>query len=241
MKHPMKAVCAGMLLATLPAIAQQPQGQLNRGEKVMLAYCVAGQGCKGHLADVGIDELQVLLPGTEAMKGAKDPVLVFPRDKRGEWTYYVDTRRQLGELHREFGGVGQPEILLFSPTLSGEIQPRDGQWTVTSGKPQTRNCLPGVADAVSRQMPSVAGGKIAFKAPFHGRQLIDNPSMSWVKTEPNRYVGVLTPPKKSTAMVFRYDMRVSSPERIQGQAQVRVNIPGMKTCSIDIPVVYQRK
>lgn len=201
--HPrlIHALLSGLWVAAWAASAQaqQPQGQLNRGEKLMLAYCVAGQGCKGQLASIGIDDVQVVLPGTEALKGAKDPILVFPRNKAGEWTYYVDTRHQLGELHRLFGGVGQPQIALFAPVLVGEIQPRDGQWTVTVGKPVARDCLPGVSAGIARQMPMANGGKVAFKSPFHGRQLLDNPRMTWVKTEPNRYAGALKPPGQSSA------------------------------------------
>ena len=240
----LKTPCAGMLLAmlaALPAVAQEPQGQLNRGEKLLMAYCVQGQGCRGHLADVTLDDVEVVLPGIGNPKGAKDPILVFPRDKNGEWTYYVDTRRQLGELHRAFGGVGQPEIALFPPSLDGDIQPRDGRWAVTTGTPKAHDCLPGVASAVARQMPAMAGGNIAFSKPFNGRQLIDNPRMTWVKTAPNAYAAALKPPNGKTAMVFRYEMRVAAPERIDGKGWVIVSIPGMKTCRIETPISYRRQ
>ena len=244
LKSQMKTPCAGMLLAMLAAVpvaAQTPQVQLNRGEKLLMAYCVQGQGCRGHLADVTLDEVEVVLPGIGNLKGAHAPILVFPRDKNGEWTYYVDTRRQLGELHRTFGGAGQPEIALFPPALDGDIQPRDGRWAVTAGTPKAHDCLPGVASAVARQMPAIGGGDITFAKPFNGRQLIDNPRMSWVKTAPNAYAAAMKPPNGKTAMVFRYEMRVASAERINGKARVIVSIPGIKTCRIETPVSYRRQ
>jgi hypothetical protein len=243
MEHHMRTTCAGLslaLLGVLPAAAQEPQGLLNRGEKLLMAYCVQGQGCRGHLADATFDDVEVVLPGIGNPKGAKAPILVFPRDKNGEWTYYVDTRHQLGELHRMFGGVGQPEIGLFPQALGGDIQPRDGRWTVTTGTPQAQGCLPGVASAVARQMPAMVGGELVFAKPFNGRQLIDNPKMTWVKTAPNAYAAALKPPNGKTAMVFRYEMRVAAPERIDGKALVIVSIPGMKTCRIDTPVSDRR-
>ena len=206
-----------------------------------MAYCMVGQGCRGHLSDVGLDEVEVVLPGIGNPKGAKDPILVFPRDKNGEWTYYVDTRRQLTNLHRLFGGTGQAEIALFPPMLDGEIQPRDGRWAVTTGTPKVRDCLPGVASAVARQMPAMAGGNIVFAKPFDGRQLIDNPGITWVKTAPNAYAAAMKPPGGKSAMVFRYALRVVSPERIEGTAHVGVAIPGMKTCHIATPIAYHRQ
>lgn len=227
--------------AVQPASAQATRAQQGGGEKLLMAYCVQGQGCRGHLADVSLDEVEVVLPGIGNPKGAKAPILVFPRDKNGEWTYYVDTRRQLGELHRLFGGVGQPEIALFAPVLDGEIQPRDGRWTVTTGTPQARDCLPGVAAAVAKQMPAMKGGNIVFTKPFNGRQLIDNPKITWVKTAPNAYAAAMKPPDGKTAMVFRYEVQVASPERIDGTSRVVVSIPGMKTCRIDTPIAYRRR
>ena len=234
------SILAPMMLALLPAGAQETRAT-GSGEKLLMAYCIAGQGCRGHLSDVGLDEVEVVLPGIGNPKGAKEPILVFPRDKSGEWTYYVDTQRQLTDLHRLFGGTGQAEVALFPPVLDGEIQPRDGRWTVTTGTPKARDCLPGVASAVARQMPAMAGGNIVFTKPFDGRQLIDNPGMTWVKTAPNAYAAAMKPPGGKTAMVFRYALRVVSPERIEGTAHVGVAIQGMKTCHIDTPIAYRRQ
>lgn len=229
-----------VLLAGAAASAQAPAGHAWDGEKVMLAYCIAGQGCTGQLSEVAMDDLQLLLPGTEAMRNAPNPVLVFPRNKAGEWTYYVDTRRQLGELHREFGGQGQPVIALFPPTLPGAIEPRDGHWQVTAdAQPQVRNCLPGVAAALRGRTAMVRSGPMAFKRPFHGRQLIDNPSMRWIMTAPNRYTAALQA-AGAQAMGFRYEIRVLGEDRMEGQARVQVDIPGQKTCSITTPFRYQR-
>ena len=144
-------------------------------------------------------------------------------------------------LHRLFGGTGQAEIALFPPMLDGEIEPRDGRWAVTTGMPKVRDCLPGVASAVARQMPAMAGGNIVFAKPFDGRQLIDNPGITWVKTAPNAYAAAMKPPNGKTAMVFRYEMRVASPERIDGKGWVIVSIPGMKTCRIETPISYRRQ
>ena len=72
--------------------------------------------------------------------------------------------------------------------------------------------------------------------------IIDAPiaKMTWVKTAPNAYAAALKPPNGKTAMVFRYEMRVAAPERIDGKALVIVSIPGMKTCRIETPVSYRR-
>lgn len=212
----------------------------NRGEKILMAYCMAGHGCTGQLTDWNVEALQLVLPGTEAMKGAKDPILVFPRNKAGEWTYYVDTRRQLEELHREFGGKSQPQIALFPPELPGEIQPRDGRWTVAAqGDPVVRNCPQGVGAALAGRTAMMRSGPVTFKQPFHGRQLIDNPAIRWLKIAPNRYAGALVT-AGSQAMSFRYEVDVVSAERIEGRSRVLVNIPGMKPCTVTTPFLYVR-
>ena len=235
------AAALALAAATASAGAQTPTAATaNRGEKILMAYCMAGQGCTGQLTDWNVEDLQLLLPGTDAMNGAKDPILVFPRNKAGEWTYYVDTRRQLQELHREFGGQGQPQIVLFPPELPGEIQPRDGRWTVAAqGDPVVKDCPRGVGEALAGRTAMMRSGPVAFKRPFHGRQLIDNPAIHWLKTAPNRYAGALVT-TGSQAMTFRYDVAVVGPERMDGQSRVLVNIPGLKTCTITTSFRYQR-
>lgn len=47
--------------------------------------------------------------------------------------------------------------------------------------------------------------------------------------------------RPETAMVFRCDMRVASPERIDGKSLGTLSIPGMKTCRIETPVGYRRR
>lgn len=232
-----------LLTASLVAPAQTPTGATlaaNRGEKVMLAYCISGQGCQGYLSDLTHDQMTLLLPGTFALKDATDPILVFPRNKAGEWTYYVDTRRTLIELHQTFGGEGQPQTRLFPPELPGEHQPRDGQWQVASqGAPEVRDCLPAMASALARQIPSLKSGPVTFKTPFHGRQLLNSPSIQWIKTAPNRYTASLQAAGNQT-MFFRYEVQVVNPERIDGTSRVVINIPGQKTCTVTTSFRYSR-
>jgi hypothetical protein len=237
-------LATGLLLtAAAPVPAQDLSGASQpgrQGEKVMLAYCIVGQGCQGYLSDVTHSQMQVLMPGTDALKGAKDPILVFPRNKAGEWTYYVDTRRSLIELHQVFGGVGEPETRLFPPELPGEFLPRSGQWQIASlSAPVAKDCLPGMAPALARQQPTFKSGPVTFKSPFHGRQLLDNPAIQWIKTAPNRYAATFQS-AGNQMMFFRYEVQVVSPERIDGTSRVVINIPSQKTCTVTTPFRYTR-
>ena len=238
------SLATGLLLAAVFPIAAQELSAAhhpgNQGEKVMLAYCIVDQGCQGYLSAVNHSQMLVLMPGTDALKGAKDPILVFPRNKAGEWTYYVDTRRTLKQLHQVFGGEGEPETRLFPPELPGEIQPRSGQWQIANlSAPVAKDCLPGIGPALARQQPSFKSGPVTFKSPFHGRQLLDNPAFQWIKTAPNRYAATFQSAGNQT-MFFRYDVQVVNQDRIDGNTRVVINIPGQKTCTVTTPYRYTR-
>lgn len=122
---------------------------------------------------------------------------------------------------------------------TGDIQPLDGVWTLTTGAPRAVGCMAGVASSVARGMPGPQSGPVSFEKPFNARQLIKSDKIVWKRLGPNHYSAQLA--ATSTAMAMAYDMRVASPSRIDWQSIVTVRIPGQPVCTITTPLTYARQ
>ena len=121
-----------------------------------------------------------------------------------------------------------------------EIQPQDGQWTFTHGsRPRASGqCLPGVAEAVSKQMPAPQSGPVTFARPFNASQIIRSPQVAWKRIAPNHWRGTLTGAGGS-AMRMEWDVRVTSPARMEGDSIVRVSVPS--ACTLSTPFTFVRQ
>ena len=87
-----------------------------------------------------------------------------------------------GGIEVEVSKPGPTEIDLRPPVPApgGEIQPQDGHWTFTHGsRPRASgHCLPGVAEAVSKQMPAPQSGPVTFARPFNASQILRSPPLA---------------------------------------------------------------
>ena len=118
--------------------------------------------------------------------------------------------------------------------------PKDGQWTFTHGsRPRASGkCLPGVAEAVSKQMPAPQSGPVTFARPFNASQIIRSPQVAWKRIAPNHWRGTLTGAGGS-AMRMEWDVRVTSPTRMEGDSIVRVSVPS--ACTLSTPFTFVRQ
>ena len=147
-----------------------------------------------------------------------------------------------GGIEVEVSKPGPTEIDLRPPVPApgGEIQPQDGQWTFTHGsRPRASGqCLPGVAEAVSKQMPAPQSGPVTFARPFNASQIIRSPQVAWKRIAPNHWRGTLTRAGGS-AMRMEWDVRVTSPARMEGDSIVRVTVPS--ACTLSTPFTFVRQ
>ena len=147
-----------------------------------------------------------------------------------------------GGIEVEVNKPGPTEIDLQppAPAPGGEIQPQDGQWTFTHGsRPRASGqCLPGVAEAVSKQMPAPQSGPVTFARPFNASQIIRSPQVAWKRIAPNHWRGTLTGAGGS-AMRMEWDVRVTSPTRMEGDSIVRVTVPS--ACTLSTPFTFVRQ
>ena len=147
-----------------------------------------------------------------------------------------------GGIEVEVNKPGPTEIDLQppAPAPGGEIQPQDGQWTFTHGsRPRASGkCLPGVAEAVSKQMPAPQSGPVTFARPFNASQIIRSPQVAWKRIAPNHWRGTLTGAGGS-AMRMEWDVRVTSPARMEGDSIVRVSVPS--ACTLSTPFTFVRQ
>lgn len=135
---------------------------------------------------------------------------------------------------------GASEVVLVPPSKPGtDFQPRDGHWVFRfEGQPRASGgCLAGVAQAVAGQMPAPQSGQVVFARPFSGGQLIPSPQVQWSRVAANHWKARLK--TSSAAMSMEYDLRVLSPERMEGASIVRVTVP--QACTIQSPFVFTRQ
>ena len=147
-----------------------------------------------------------------------------------------------GGIEVEVSKPGPTEIDLRPPVPApgGEIQPQDGHWTFTHGsRPRASgHCLPGVAEAVSKQMPAPQSGPVTFARPFNASQILRSPQVAWKRMAPNHWRGTLTGAGGS-AMRMEWDVRVTSPTRMEGDSIVRVTVPS--ACTLSTPFTFERQ
>ena len=147
-----------------------------------------------------------------------------------------------GGIEVEVSKPGPTEIDLRPPVPApgGEIQPQDGHWTFTHGsRPRASgHCLPGVAEAVSKQMPAPQSGPVTFARPFNASQILRSPQVAWKRMAPNHWRGTLTGAGGS-AMRMEWDVRVTSPTRMEGDSIVRVTVPS--ACTLSTPFTFVRQ
>ena len=147
-----------------------------------------------------------------------------------------------GGIEVEVSKPGPTEIDLRPPVPApgGEIQPQDGHWTFTHGsRPRASgHCLPGVAEAVSKQMPAPQSGPVTFARPFNASQILRSPQVAWKRIAPNHWRGTLTGAGGS-AMRMEWDVRVTSPTRMEGDSIVRVTVPS--ACTLSTPFTFVRQ
>ena len=147
-----------------------------------------------------------------------------------------------GGIEVEVSKPGPTEIDLRPPLPApgGEIQPQDGHWTFTHGsRPRASgHCLPGVAEAVSKQMPAPQSGPVTFARPFNASQILRSPQVAWKRMAPNHWRGTLTGAGGS-AMRMEWEVRVTSPTRMEGDSIVRVTVPS--ACTLSTPFTFERQ
>ena len=147
-----------------------------------------------------------------------------------------------GGIEVEVSKPGPTEIDLRPPVPApgGEIQPQDGHWTFTHGsRPRASgHCLPGVAEAVSKQMPAPQSGPVTFARPFNASQILRSPQVAWKRMAPNHWRGTLTGAGGS-AMRMEWEVRVTSPTRMEGDSIVRVTVPS--ACTLSTPFTFERQ
>lgn len=217
----------GALLA--PAMAQ------DTPDRVLALYCYGENGCQAYLTPFTYAEMDGLLDklGTLEGEGAGKPV-VFLRNNAGEAVDYVDLQRSPEEINALFGGTGAPPTINSYPDL-GDIQPRDGTWSIAMEPTSAENCPPGVEGAMSG-LRLAESGTISFTTPFRPDQALPDQSVRWLKIAPDHYRAILP---GSDAMFATYDLRVESSERLSGTIRAVARAAGPAPCTIILPVSYQ--
>ena len=208
--------------------------------------CAAtGSGC----TNMTQNEARVMIPlpeeafaPAEVVRGRQPPAPPAMAQAPGAKPAATPPAKPRGGIEVEVNKPGPTEIDLRppAPAPGGEIQPQDGQWTFTHGsRPRASGqCLPGVAEAVSKQMPAPQSGPVTFARPFNASQILRSPQVAWKRMAPNHWRGTLTGAGGS-AMRMEWDVRVTSPTRMEGDSIVRVSVPS--ACTLSTPFTFVRQ
>ena len=208
--------------------------------------CAAtGSGC----TNMTQNEARVMIPlpeeafaPAEVVRGRQPPAPPAMAQAPGAKPAATPPAKPRGGIEVEVNKPGPTEIDLRppAPAPGGEIQPQDGQWTFTHGsRPRASGkCLPGVAEAVSKQMPAPQSGPVTFARPFNASQILRSPQVAWKRIAPNHWRGTLTGAGGS-AMRMEWDVRVTSPARMVGDSIVRVTVPS--ACTLSTPFTFVRQ
>ena len=200
--------------------------------------CAAtGSGC----TNMTQNEARVMIPlpdeafaPAEVVRGRQPPAAPA--------TAQAPAAKPRGGIDVEVNRPGPKEIDLQppAPAPGGEIQPQDGHWTFSHGsRPRASGkCLPGVAEAVSKQMPAPQSGPVTFARPFNASQILRSPQVAWKRIAPNHWRGTLTGAGGS-AIRMEWDVRVTSPTRMEGDSIVRVSVPS--ACTLSTPFTFVRQ
>lgn len=237
----MRSLLPLLVLATAPVFASAPSPRVpaptSADDRVLWALCLSGEGCQVCRSDLTHAGADAALAAQGLMSRTPGHILVTMRKADGEWSWYYDTRRPAPELDRYFGGAGR-DVQGTCPTLPGDIQPRDGTWTVSNGTPTATGCPAGVAERVAT-LQLMRGGPVVFAKPFRASAALPDPAVSWVQTAPNRHAGSFVPAGQ-TAMTALYALEVESETAMAGTLTVRVAIPGQARCRVQTPFRYTR-
>ena len=208
--------------------------------------CAAtGSGC----TNMTQNEARVMIPlpeeafaPAEVVRGRQPPAPPAMAQAPGAKPAATPPAKPRGGIEVEVNQPGSKEIDLQppAPAPGGEIQPQDGHWTFTHGScPRASgHCLPGVAEAVSKQMPAPQSGPVTFARPFNASQILRSPHVAWKRMAPNHWRGTLTGAGGS-AMRMEWDVRVTSPTRMEGDSIVRVTVPS--ACTLSTPFTFVRQ
>ena len=208
--------------------------------------CAAtGSGC----TNMTQNEARVMIPlpeeafaPAEVVRGRQPPAP--PAMAQAPVAKPADTppAKSRGGIEVEVSKPGPTEIDLRPPVPApgGEIQPHDGHWTFAHGsRPRASgHCLPGVAEAASKQMPAPQSGPVNFARPFNASQILRSPQVAWKRMAPNHWRGTLTGAGGS-AMRMEWEVRVTSPTRMEGDSIVRVTVPS--ACTLSTPFTFVRQ
>ena len=208
--------------------------------------CAAtGSGC----TNMTQNEARVMIPlpeeafaPAEVVRGRQPPAAPAMAQAPVAKPAATPPAKSRGGIEVEVSKPGPTEIDLRPPVPApgGEIQPQDGHWTFTHGsRPRASgHCLPGVAEAVSKQMPAPQSGPVTFARPFNASQILRSPQVAWKRMAPNHWRGTLTGAGGS-AMRMEWDVRVTSPARMEGDSIVRVTVPS--ACTLSTPFTFVRQ
>lgn len=208
--------------------------------------CAAtGSGC----TNMTQNEARVMIPlpeeafaPAEVVRGRQPPAAPAMAQAPVAKPAATPPAKSRGGIEVEVSKPGPTEIDLRPPVPApgGEIQPQDGHWTFTHGsRPRASgHCLPGVAEAVSKQMPAPQSGPVTFARPFNASQILRSPQVAWKRMAPNHWRGTLTGAGGS-AMRMEWDVRVTSPTRMEGDSIVRVSVPS--ACTLSTPFTFVRQ
>ena len=208
--------------------------------------CAAtGSGC----TNMTQNEARVMIPlpeeafaPAEVVRGRQPPAAPAMAQAPVAKPAATPPTKSRGGIEVEVSKPGPTEIDLRPPVPApgGEIQPQDGHWTFTHGsRPRASgHCLPGVAEAVSKQMPAPQSGPVTFARPFNASQILRSPQVAWKRMAPNHWRGTLTGAGGS-AMRMEWDVRVTSPTRMEGDSIVRVTVPS--ACTLSTPFTFVRQ
>lgn len=208
--------------------------------------CAAtGSGC----TNMTQNEARVMIPlpeeafaPAEVVRGRQPPAAPAMAQAPVAKPAATPPAKSRGGIEVEVSKPGPTEIDLRPPVPApgGEIQPQDGHWTFTHGsRPRASgHCLPGVAEAVSKQMPAPQSGPVTFARPFNASQILRSPQVAWKRMAPNHWRGTLIGAGGS-AMRMEWDVRVTSPTRMEGDSIVRVTVPS--ACTLSTPFTFVRQ
>ena len=208
--------------------------------------CAAtGSGC----TNMTQNEARVMIPlpeeafaPAEVVRGRQPPAAPAMAQAPVAKPAATPPAKSRGGIEVEVSKPGPTEIDLRPPVPApgGEIQPQDGHWTFTHGsRPRASgHCLPGVAEAVSKQMPAPQSGPVTFARPFNASQILRSPQVAWKRIAPNHWRGTLTGAGGS-AMRMEWEVRVTSPTRMEGDSIVRVTVPS--ACTLSTPFTFVRQ
>ena len=208
--------------------------------------CAAtGSGC----TNMTQNEARVMIPlpeeafaPAEVVRGRQPPAAPAMAQAPVAKPAATPPAKSRGGIEVEVSKPGPTEIDLRPPVPApgGEIQPQDGHWTFTHGsRPRASgHCLPGVAEAVSKQMPAPQSGPVTFARPFNASQILRSPQVAWKRIAPNHWRGTLTGAGGS-AMRMEWEVRVTSPTRMEGDSIVRVTVPS--ACTLSTPFTFERQ